>query len=232
MSRIKLRYVQAFIDHKTGHVYYYFRRTGFPRVPLPGLPGSDQFMMAYRTAVAGMPMEIGASRNKLGSISSTLASYYVSTEFKDALAPSTQLIRRAILEKFRAEHGDKPVNLLPQKFLVLMLGQLKAHTQRNWLKAIRGLMQFALAREMIANDPTAGIKLAKVKSDGFYTWTEDDISTFEAKHAIGSKPRLAFELLLNTAQRRGDVIRMGKQHIRDGVLTVRQQKTGVTLKIP
>jgi integrase len=35
-----------------------------------------------------------------------------------------------------------------------------------------------------------------------------------------------------TAQRRGDVVRIGRQHIRDGVLTVRQRKTGTTLAIP
>ena len=41
-----------------------------------------------------------------------------------------------------------------------------------------------------------------------------------------------FALGLYTAQRRGDVVRIGRQHIRDGVLTVRQQKTGTTLAIP
>jgi hypothetical protein len=45
------------------------------------------------------------------------------------------------------------------------------------------------------------------------------------------------ELLLNTAQRRGDVVRMGPQHIRDDpehgpVLHVRQQKTDVSLHLP
>ena len=38
--------------------------------------------------------------------------------------------------------------------------------------------------------------------------------------------------MLYTAQRRSDVVRMGRQHIKDGVLTVKQQKTGVTLAIP
>src|SRR5262249_39814853 len=37
---------------------------------------------------------------------------------------------------------------------------------------------------------------------------------------------------LYTAQRRGDVVRIGRQHFRDGVLTVRQQKTGAVLAIP
>ena len=49
---------------------------------------------------------------------------------------------------------------------------------------------------------------------------------------MGSKPRLALALLLYTAQRRSDVVRIGRQHIKDGVLTVKQQKTGVTLAIP
>jgi integrase len=42
--------------------------------------------------------------------------------------------------------------------------------------------------------------------------------------------------LLNTAQRRGDVIRMGRQHLHAGVkgpvLRVRQSKTGRNLRIP
>jgi integrase len=70
------------------------------------------------------------------------------------------------------------------------------------------------------------------KSDGFRTWSEGDIAAFEAHYPIGSKPRLALALLLHTAQRRADVVRMGRQHIRDGVLSVRQQKTGTVLAIP
>ena len=97
---------------------------------------------------------------------------------------------------------------------------------------MRALLQFAVTRGLRQDDPTQGIKLPRAKTDGIYTWTEDDIAAFETAHAIGSKARLALGLLLFTAQRRGDVIRMGPQHIRDGVLTVRQQKTGTTLAIP
>jgi len=46
MSRIKLEFVQAFID-RHGRVRHYFRRRGYKRVPLPGRPGSDEFMAAY-----------------------------------------------------------------------------------------------------------------------------------------------------------------------------------------
>lgn len=75
-------------------------------------------------------------------------------------------------------------------------------------------------------------KVLKPKTGGFHTWTEDDIASFEAVHPIGGRPRLAFGILLYTAQRRSDVVRMGRQHIRYGLRHVVQQKTGATLAIP
>jgi integrase len=69
-------------------------------------------------------------------------------------------------------------------------------------------------------------------SKGFHCWTDEEIAQFEARHPIGSKPRLAFALLLYTGQRRGDVIKMGRQHIKDGVLTITQEKTGTTVAVP
>jgi integrase len=39
-------------------------------------------------------------------------------------------------------------------------------------------------------------------------------------------------LLLYTAQRRADVVQMGRQHLRDGLLHLRQSKTGRQLAIP
>jgi integrase len=43
---------------------------------------------------------------------------------------------------------------------------------------------------------------------------------------------LAFALLLYTAQRRSDVVRMGRQHVQGGSIQVKQQKTGTRLSIP
>jgi integrase len=80
------------------------------------------------------------------------------------------------------------------------------------------------------------IKQRSIKGDGFHCWTDDEIAQFEAHHPIGTKPRLALALLVYTAQRRGDVVRIGRQHIRktdDGpALYVKQRKTGVELLLP
>ena len=85
---------------------------------------------------------------------------------------------------------------------------------------------------MIAADPTQGIKLPRVKADGHHTWTEDEIAKYEATHAVGTKARLALALLLYTGQRKSDVIPMGRQHVSNSTIQVRQQKTRTPLRIP
>jgi integrase len=232
MSRIRLRYIQAWVDGD-GRVHRYFRRPGFPRVPLPGLPGSSEFMAAYGAALEGPAFPIGAAkRSKPGSVSAVIAEYYDSQQAFGTLGEGTKRARRWTLERFRDKHGDKPMAMLPREWIVRLLDGMSPSVARNWLKALRSLCQFAVKRGSLAADPTAGIKLATIKSDGIHTWTEDEIAQFEAHHPIGSKSRLAFALLLYTAQRRGDAIRLGRQHIKDGVLTVRQEKTGIALAIP
>jgi integrase len=49
---------------------------------------------------------------------------------------------------------------------------------------------------------------------------------------IGTKARLALALPLYTALRKSDFLRVGPQHIRDGILHVTQQKTGEALQLP
>jgi integrase len=225
-------YVQSFVDRKTGAVFHYFRRRGHKRIRLPGLPGSREFMAAYQDALDGSPLQIGAKRTRAGTVNAAIIGYYDSSTYFGSLAPSTQAIRRQVLERFRAAHGELPIASLPQKFIVLALGKMKPFAARNWLKAIRHLMAYAVSADLCSADPTQGIKLPKVKTSGIYTWNEQDIADYEAAHSIGTKARLALALGLHTGQRRGDVIRMGRQHIRDGILHVRQEKTGIALDIP
>jgi integrase len=227
MTKLHLKFVQSFGG------YHYFRRPGFPRIRLPGFVGSEAFMQAYQQALGGAPEPIGASRrSKPGSVSAAIASYYGSPTFRVDLASTSQEMRRATLEAFRRQHGDKLIGAMPKKFLQALLDNMSPAAARNWLNAIRALMKHCIRLELVRDDPTLGIKLRPMRSDGHHTWTEDQITQFEAHHPIGSKPRLALALGLHTGQRRGDVVRMGRQHIRNGLMHVRQQKTGTTLAIP
>jgi integrase len=226
------KYVQAWVDGRDGRAYFYLRRRGFPRMRLPGLPWSPSFMAAYESALAGPRTAIDAGRVKPGSVAAVVAEYFDSQQFFGSKSAGTQRMRRGILERFRAAYGDRPFALLPAEWIEALLDSKPPHAARSWLVTLRSLCQFALKRGYLRADPTANIKQRSIKGDGFHTWSEDEIAQFEAHHPIGTKPRLALALLLYTAQRRSDVVRMGRQHIRDGALTVKQQKTGATLMIP
>jgi hypothetical protein len=177
MSGIRLKYVHQWVDTRHGNAKprYYFRRPGFARVPLPGMPGSAEFMQAYQHALAGQALPrpmIGASRTKPDSISALTVSYYSSTSFLE-LAPGTQQTYRLILEKFRAAHGDKPAALLTREHIKAMLAQ-KMQTRaaaNHWLRLVKALMAFAVEEGWRKDDPTAGVKRIKNKTDGFHTWT-------------------------------------------------------------
>jgi integrase len=235
MTRIRLDYIHEFRD-RHGKVRRYVRRPGRKRVPLPGLPGTEAFMSAYAAALDGEAprVEIGAARTKPGTLSAAIVSYYASVAFLN-LAPGTRRMRRNILERFRAEHGDKRIALLQRRHIADILAKKASSTPaaaQVFLKVIRGLMQHCQSIGLRDDDPTFGIKNVKLRSEGIYTWTEKDIAKFEAAHPIDSRPRLAMALLLYTGQRRSDVVRLGRQHLRDGLLHLRQQKTGAVLAIP
>jgi integrase len=189
-------------------------------------------MEAYQAALAAAPLPIGASkRSKLGSVSAAITEYYGSQSFR-SLRGGTPAKWRAVLERFREKHGQLPLGSLPKEFIVALLDTMPPHAALNWLKTFRHFFRWCTTRKLVHNDPTLGLRLKVPKSDGHHAWTEDEIAQFEAHWPFGSKPRLALALGIFTAQRRGDVVHIGRQHIRDGVLAIRQQKTGAVLAIP
>ena len=227
------KYTHGFIDHD-GTPRFYLRLPGRKRVPLPGLPWSPEFMEAREKALKGdwTAPELGSSRTKAGTVNAALVSYYQSSAFTDGLASSSQRMRRAILERFREEHGEKRIALLHKKALQAILSKKSPAAAANWRKALRGLIDHCLSLDTLTTDPLVGVKLVSVKSNGHHPWGPEECSQFEAHHAIGTRARLAYELLLQVGQARCDVVRMGRQHVRNGVLSLQRQKTKVPFDVP
>jgi hypothetical protein len=69
---------------------------------------------------------------------------------------------------------------------------------------------------LIANPAADIAKRSSGNPDGHHTWTPEEVAQFRRKHAIGSKPRLAMELMYTLAFRRSDVIRLGPPDVRNG----------------
>ena len=226
------------MDRENGkrRVRFRDRKTGFSTY-IYGDPWSEAFMRAYAAAKEGSKAKtttiIDGKRTVPGTINAVIVNYYASPAFKD-LKTSTQANRRNILERFRADFGDLPVKGLTRSVIDKVMGN-RSNTPmaaNNLMKVLRYLLDHALSLGMIAANPAIGVKRYRSKSDGHHTWTEDEIAVFLARHPPNTRAGLALSLLLFTAQRRGDVVRMGWQHVRGDMIAVKQEKTDTLLLIP
>jgi integrase len=209
------------------------RAPGRKTVTIKGAFGGPEFAANYRAAIEGKPVEPKVIPGKRGTIDALARAYLRSGEFA-GLAPETKRKRRAMVENFVAKYGKLPVAGLRRDHIKTIMEGV-AHTPgvaRNLLTMLRVLMALAIEDGLRDDDPTANIKRPKLSTDGWHTWTEVEIGKYEAQHSIGTKARLAFALAIYTGQRAADLVRMGKQHIRDGMISVAQQKTGTRLWVP
>jgi integrase len=242
MARIRLRFVNEFRD-RHGKIRRYFRRPDCRAIPLSGLPGSAEFMAEYQAALNGAlktQKKAGQARVVPGTVHALVSSYLdyspASTSPFKTLAAETQRTRRNILENFREAHGDKRIyrtesngdrTMLLTRAHVQRIVNEKNSTpfgQRNFLNTLRALFKWAVAEERVPEDPSLGVTRQRVSTTGYHTWSESDIERYKRKHGLGTMARLAIELLLATAARRGDVVRLGPQHVESGTITFEQHK--------
>ena len=226
------KYCHGYIDCR-GKPRWYLRRAGYKRVPLPGLPWSPEFMAAYEAAMAGQKIVPGKDRIKPGSVSDLIVLYYQTAAFT-RLAAATQTTYRGILERFREDYGDQPVVRLEERHINAILDK-KAATPaaaNNLRRMLRAILKLAKKRKMIKVNPMTEIEPIRYKVKGFKDWSDAEIKLFSDCYPIGTRERLALELMLCAAPRRSDVIRLGPEHVLTGRLVYRQKKTGAEIDIP
>lgn len=214
MTLIPLRYVHRFRD-RHGKVRHYLRRPGAKRVPLPGEPGTEAFLAAYRAAMAETdPPAPRRSSAAPGSFDALIPSYYASTGFA-ALRPSTRAAYRRIVEELRPRLGHRVVAQMREEHVRKLMAEKQGHptAANHLLRMLRHLMKHAKSLRLMAADPTRDVDRLPYRTSGFAPWTEADIALYEARWPSGTKQRLALALLLYTCQRRSDVVRMGRQHL-------------------
>ncbi len=114
MVNLRLKHVVEDVD-RHGNVRINFRRLGFPKIRLHGLPGSEEFQSAYASALA--KTQAGEAPRKTmqaerGSLAWLCLNYYQSADFR-RLDARTQRVRRLILEGLcKSAAGPLPYNKL------------------------------------------------------------------------------------------------------------------------
>jgi integrase len=223
------------LRHETtrhGKRVWYVRISG-QRTRLKAEYGTDDFWSQYHAAVNGeLPIQRGKAST--GSLA-WLIERYRETPAWTSLSLATRRQRENIFRQVIESAGRNPYNKITSTTIAAGRDRRgKTPFQaRHFLDAMRGLFAWAKEAGFVRNDPAAGVSYPRLKSgDGFPVWTEDDVSKYEAHWPLGTRQRVWIAVLLYTGLRRGDAVRIGRQHVRDGVATIRTQKTGTEVHLP
>ena len=224
MTRIKLRYVNEFVD-QDGKVRRYFRRAGRRAIPLPGLPGSIEFMAAYQAALAIVSPPPPSPRHVInGSLAAAAAGYFRSSDFAN-LSPSSQRSYRAAIRPILAAHGHRLVRDLTKvaaRHVIEEIGATRPGMANLTRAVLSKVIAYAIETGIRRDNPFAGLRPYRLGT--YHTWTDAEIAQFERRWPLGTRERLAFALLLYTGQRGGDVVKMARSDIIDGRIRVAQDK--------
>ncbi len=211
--------------NRHGDVVWYVRRRHGRRVRLRAEYGSPEFWAEYRAALEGAPTI--SKTVKPHTMAWGVQKYMAHSAWKN-FAPATRRQREHILRSVTETAGAEPLSTIDQA--AIKKGKERRsghpHSANNFLKTMRGFFAWALEEGHVKTDPAKGVKLFKGENEavGFHTWTEEEVALFEDRWPIGTRERLALDLLLFTGLRRGDVVRLGRQHVRDGLISIRTEK--------
>jgi integrase len=229
MTLLRLKYLKVYRD-RHGTVRRYLRRRGQKDLPLKGEPGTTEFILAYQAAFGTRPAAV--DETKRGTFARLIADYCRSVAFAN-LKPASQKLYRSVLDRIAERHGHRLVRDARRSDARKMIEEIGAAkpAMANITRAVlRLLMQYAVEAELRLDNPVAGLKAYRTGSR--HTWTDDELSQFEQRWPLGTRERLAFALLLYTGQRGGDIVKMRRSDLPDGLIRVVQEKTGAELSIP
>jgi integrase len=219
-----------------GKTIWYVRVDRGRRIRIRSEFGSPVFDAEYRAALDGKSVSDRKGGPALGSLA-WLFDRYRETSAWAKLSLATRRQRENIMRGVLKTGGTTPCSQITRANIVAGRDR-RAETPaqaRNFLDAVRGLFRWALEAGHVKTDPTQGVaNPSRPKGGGFPVWTESDVARYEARWPIGTKERVWLAVLLYTGLRRGDAVRLGPEHMQDGVATLQTEKSGgmVTVTIP
>lgn len=221
---VTLRYL-ARIKRRDGSYDTYVRIKGQPAVRMPDRPHDHpDFLAAYAAAVGAVPRDLAPREGSVAALARIAKASDAFAALSDGYRRTTARNLDAIAEAGRnAMHSG-----LKQRHVEADCEKAPSSVDR--LKAWRFMC--AVNKRRMTSDPTIGVRIERPKSEGHPPWTADDIAAFRARWGIETAARRAMELLYWTGARIGDACVIGPGHVRDGVLSFRQGKTGDTAHVP
>jgi integrase len=242
---MKTRFPNVTVDpDRHGKIRARFRKAGHKPVYMKTLPDQPGFEAEYKALLAGAPVVL--TRVVPRSVGDLCARFYASGDFAGRGTADTRARRRHLIESFREGLADQLVADFQFQHIESILiartekklgdrgrmvgGQVAA---RNLRKELRRLFAYAKKLTWITNNPVEDAeKIGRSKLTGYHPWTEAEIAQYQARHPLGTRARLALEIILWTGQRRGDTRLFGPQHIVRGKINFQAAKNNADLWLP
>jgi integrase len=211
---------------RLGRFFWTVRKGHGRRIRLRSEFGSISFWAEYEAALKA----IDRPREREGPARGTFA--WALREYRKSN------VWLALADKTRSQRNSSVFNPIERKLGASQLSHWKTADiaagrdarkptmAKQYLAALRGLFSWAAEAGLIKSDPTAGVRVRLAPSDGHTPWTDADIAAYRQHWPLGTRARVALEVLRETGLRRGDAVRVGPGHVVDGVLRIATEKTG------
>jgi len=234
--------VTRMID-RHGKLRYRFRRKGYKAAYLPGGPGDPLFHARYAEIASQGPLEHNSpqSPRKVAerSLDDLLARMKHSPKWLkkgSATKHGQAMVYQRFMDRIDSKgrrYGERPVSAVTFGWLDRIFGEMHETpgAANDLRKKLSALLNYAIPLGWIRENP---VKHTTRFDDGagYHSWEDAEISRYRAHHPLGSMARLALELALNTAARRGTVAGFTRDNIVGGRILTAHSKGGNTASVP
>jgi integrase len=210
------------------------RKDHGPRTPITAPYGTPEFEAQYHAAIRSEAVTEPSKGGNNGSLA-WLIDRYKDTSAWTGQSRATQKKRSGIFKHVIASAGAEPLTAVTKKAIIAGRERRKATPGQanSFLSTMRALFKWAVKNDFVTEDPTSGVEfMDRPNRGGFPEGTEDQIAKFETRWPIGTRERLALTIFLETGLRLGDAAALGRQHVKDGMIILKTEKTGQEVNIP
>ncbi|MBY0370054.1 tyrosine-type recombinase/integrase [bacterium] len=223
--------------NRHGNPRIYFRRAG-KRIQIKSAIGTQEFLEEYYAARDGLAQPKGNKKTIPNSLRWLVERYFQSPDYHRQTV-RTQYVKRLALHAVCAikttdgmDLGDKLYASLEPRHIRATRDAAARKIDKDGkeiatpaaantrLKVLRQLFKWSIDALDARSNPARDVAYLSSASEGFHTWTVEEVQTYRDKHPLGTKARLALDLLLFTGVRRSDVVTLGPPMERDEGATI------------
>lgn len=223
--KVDLPYLMPDKDRR-GNDRLFVRRYG-RKIRIRAEPGTREFHDAYTAALADLDKHAPIAKAPASTLPTVKPNTFgwLVTKWINERKPSkvaSKVVQGCLTEPL-SPADPRPMRDVPLAALnsahVRMLRDRKKNAglngaANNRKKYISSMFGWAIEQDppIMLSNPARDAKRVEYETDGFHTWTVAEVEKFRAYHPVGTRARLAMEMLLFIGMRRGDFVRLGKQH--------------------